>query len=135
MSKVFLVRLSRYSIYKVQSLALSRQLAYTSTSCSLCQVLFFKFFQTFLWHSFERFSVAWLPSRTAWIYYHMLSYLSSGIFTFFDIFYQKLYLPSICCKNSGFDPVFQSFKCNFGGCADRYRAACSGSRPFSTIPR
>ena len=47
MSKVFLVRLSRYSIYKVQSLALSRQLAYTSTSHSLCQVLFSSFFKLF----------------------------------------------------------------------------------------
>ena len=45
MSKVFIVRFSRYSIYKVQCAFRSRgQLLHTSTSCSNCQELFSSFF-------------------------------------------------------------------------------------------
>ena len=45
MSKVFIVRFSRYSIYKVQCAFRSRgQLLHTSTLCSNCQELFSSFF-------------------------------------------------------------------------------------------
>ena len=45
MSKVFLVRLSRYSIYKVQLLPLCGELVYTNTSKLICQELFSSFFK------------------------------------------------------------------------------------------
>ena len=79
MSKVFIVRFSRYSIYKVQCAFRSRgQLLHTSTSEVICQELFSSFF-IFLRCVFC-FS---LSSRTALIYYQIFPLLSSIIFKFF----------------------------------------------------
>ena len=57
MSKVFIVRFSRYSIYKVQRLARSRgQLGYLITLELICQVLFSSF-STFFKELFVRFAL------------------------------------------------------------------------------
>ena len=79
MSKVFIVRFSRYSIYKVQCAFRSRgQLLHTSTSEVICQELFSSFFN-FL----RRVCISLLPLRTALIYYQIFPALSSFIFIFF----------------------------------------------------
>ena len=72
MSKVFLVRLSRYSIYKVQLLPLCGELVYTNTSSFICQELFSSFFK-FLLTVFCFDCLA-----TACIYYQTQSFLSTA---------------------------------------------------------
>ena len=80
MSKVFIVRFSRYSIYKVQFASRSRgQLVNTNTQLFICQELFSSFFKFLL---FVRFFVP--PLRTALIYYQIFLLLSSTFSSFFN---------------------------------------------------
>ena len=83
MSKVFIVRLSRYSIYKVQCLACrSRgQLDYSITTSFVCQELFSSFFKLFSNHS--TFAFGWPPSRGQLQYVSTSSSICQELFSSF----------------------------------------------------
>ena len=86
MSKVFIVRLSRYSIYKVQFLACrSRgQLDYSITTSFVCQELFSSFFKLF--SSRSTFAFSWPLPRGQLRYTITAQSICQELFSSFFIF-------------------------------------------------